>query len=370
MIITFKYRVKDATTRKHLDRYAIAANQVWNFCVATQREAQSRWKAGRKVCWPTHFNLTKLTTGCSAELGIHSDTINGICAQFVVSRDTNGKCPKFRASFGPKRAKGFVPFVPRAVKLNGAHLTYLKRKFYFWKSREIDGVFKCGAFVQDARGRWYVTFRCDVAENLSTGKGSIGIDLGLKALATCSNGEVVPALHHYRRYESALKIAQRAGNKNRVRAIHAKIANMRHHQHHVWSSRIARDNEIIAVGNLSSIKLAKTRMAKSVMDAGWSQLRSMLAYKARRHRAYFVEVDERWTTQTCSECGALPPERPKGIAGLGIRHWDCSACGASHDRDVNAARNILRVGAERRPPVVGISTSREDVNLAVQLSVK
>ena len=87
-------------------------------------------------------------------------------------------------------------------------------------------------------------------------------------------------------------------------------------------------------------------MAKSVLDAGWSTFRAMLAYKS----AGYVEVDERFTTQTCSSCGALPPERPKGIAGLGMREWCCSDCGATHDRDVNAARNILALGRSAAPP--------------------
>jgi len=186
------------------------------------------------------------------------------------------------------------------------------------------------------------------ADDLPTGNGEIGIDLGLKMLATCSNGDTVPALQHYRRYEAALGIAQRAGNKKRVRAIHAKIANARKDQLHKASAKIARENELIVVGNVSAAQLAKTPMAKSVLDASWSTLRNMLKYKASRHRARYVEADERWTSATCSDCGAV--SGPKGIAGLQIRHWVCSDCGCSHDRDVNAARNILRVGAERRPP--------------------
>jgi len=99
--------------------------------------------------------------------------------------------------------------------------------------------------------------------------------------------------------------------------------------------------------------LAKTRMAKSVLDAGWSMFRNMLHYKASRHGATFLEVDERFTTQTCSTCGAIPESRPKGIAGLGIREWVCSSCGASLDRDVNAARNILALGRSVAAPVEG-----------------
>lgn len=346
-IVTFKFRVKDATTGKHLARHARACNQVWNFCVATQREAERRRKAGLSVRWPSAFDFIKLCTGSAADLGLHSDTVQTICRQFAASRDLHRRCPRFRASFGAKRALGWVPFIPRAVKIEGAHAVYLKRKFHFWKSREIEGEFKAGSFVQDARGRWYVCFQCEVADGLPTGTGIVGIDLGLKALATLSDGTTIPALRHYRQYEAALAVAQRARNKRRVRAIHAKIANARRHHLHEWSTKLARENHLIVVGNVGPAKLAKTKMAKSILDASWSMLRSQLAYKARRHGARYVEVDERWTSQTCSVCGCVGG--PKGIAGLGVRHWECPSCGCSHDRDVNAAKNILSVGAERRP---------------------
>jgi IS605 OrfB family transposase len=350
MMLTFKYRVKDATVGKHLNRFAWASNQVWNYCCQIQRQTESRWKAGLTVRWPSAFDLIKLCTGSAAELGLHSDSVQTICRQFVGSRDLHKRCPRFRASGGAKRALGWIPFIPRALKIDGAHVVYLKRKFHFWKSREIAGEFKAGAFCQDARGRWYVTFQCEVADKLPPGTGEIGIDLGLETLAICSDGTSVLALKHYRRYEAALAVAQRANNTSRVKAIHAKIANARRHHLHEQSTRIARDNALIVVGNVSPTKLAKTRMAKSILDASWSMLRSQLRYKANRHGARYVEADERWTSQLCSDCGAVGG--PKGIAQLGMRHWVCSDCGASHDRDVNAARNILHAGRER-PPLAG-----------------
>ena len=352
MILTYKFRVKDATVGKHLDRHSRAVNFVWNYCCEIQRKTEMYYKAGApKRQWPSHFDLVKLTTGCAADIGLHSDTVSQVCKQFVISRNAARHAPRFRASGGPKHALGWMPFIGRAVRVEGAHVVYLKRKFYFWKSRDIPDTIKTGCFTQDARGRWYVCFQCEVPDDLPTGVGEIGIDLGLKTLATCSNGDTIPALQHYRQYEAALAVQQRAGNKKRVKAIHAKIANSRKDQLHKASCKIAAENSLIIVGNVSAAKLIKTQMAKSVLDAGWSMFRNMLQYKASRHAACFIEADERWTSQTCSCCGIIPASSPKGMGALGIRHWKCSDCGADHDRDVNAAQNILRVGAERRPPV-------------------
>ncbi|KWO43135.1 transposase [Burkholderia sp. MSMB1459WGS] len=116
---------------------------------------------------------------------------------------------------------------------------------------------------------------------------------------------------------------------------------------------LVRRFDYIAVGNVSAKKLAKTRMAKSVYDASWSSFRNKLRYKAIAHGVTFEEVDESGSTQSCSSCGSKDSTtRPKGIAGLRIREWVCGGCGVLHDRDTNAALNILRCG--RASPGVGI----------------
>jgi IS605 OrfB family transposase len=345
MILTFKYRVKDASARRHLRRHARACNYVWNYCCEVQRHAM-KWQ--RK--WPSAFDLIKLCTGSAAELRLHSDTAQTICREFVARRNYLRRCPGWRSA---KKSLGWVPFIQRAVQIDDANITYLKRRYQMWLSRGIGGEIRAGCFVQDARGRWYVAMQCEVVGELSVGTGDIGIDLGLKTLATCSDGTIVPALQHYRRYEAALARAQRANNKGRVRTIHAKIANSRRHHLHQQSTRITRDNRLIVVGNVNAASLKKTRMAKSVLDAGWSMFRTQLRYKASRHGARYVEADERWTSQLCSDCGAVGG--PKGIAQLGMRHWVCCDCGSCHDRDVNAARNILAAGLERQAPAEEIS---------------
>lgn len=351
--MTYRYRIKDRRASKRLGELAVGCNQVWNWCVAQQRDTESRYHAGAKPRrWASHFTLARECAGVGSELGIHQQTVQCICDVFVKSRNQARRAPKFRASFGARRALGWIPFQQQSRRVEGNSVIY-RGNAYRWfgnKRRPLPTTAKGGAFVEDAQGRWWVTFQVEV-DALPTGAGEVGIDLGLKALATLSDGKTVPALQHYRQYEERLAIAQRAGNKRRVKAIHAKIANVRRDHLHKATTQIARENALIAVGNVSSSQLAKTRMAKSILDASWSIFRAQLRYKASRHGAVYLDVDERFTTQTCSECDSLPASRPKGIAGLGIRSWDCSECGASHDRDVNAARNILRIGRSVAPPV-------------------
>lgn len=352
MILTYKYRIKDRRVRKALQQHAWAVNQVWNYCVAYQRDIGQRYKAGApKRRWPKYYDLVKMTSGTSKELGIHAQTIQLICQQFCENREIANYKIRFRSSGGPKRSLGWIPFQRQSRRIDGNSIIYRGKQYRFWEGRRtLPDSAKGGVFFEDARGRWYVCFHVDV-EDRPTGNAKIGIDLGLKSMATCSDGATVEAPRIYRRYERRLACAQRARNRRRVSAIHAKIKNCRADFIHKATAKIARDNALIAIGAVSSSKLTKTRrFAKSTLDVGWSMFRSQLRYKASRHGAVYLDINERFTTQTCSQCGALPPERPKGIAGLGIRAWECSDCGASHDRDVNAARNILALAlsAQRR----------------------
>jgi IS605 OrfB family transposase len=352
MILTYKYRIKDRSARKALRHYAWAVNQVWNYCVAHQRDTEARYRAGSpKRKWASEFDLQKLTAGTSKELGIYAGSINDVCRHFSESRQRAGRAPRFRASGGPRRALGWVPFRAGDPQTAGNTVTYLGTRFRFWEGRRaLPETAKGGAFVEDALGRWYVCFHIEVEEILPTGSAQIGIDLGLKTMAACSDGDVIAAPRIYRGYEQRLAIAQRAGNKRRAKSIHAKIKNCRKDFLHKATTKIARESALIAVGNVNSSTLARTLFAKSVFDAGWSMFRTQLRYKASRHGAVYLDVDERFTTQACSSCGAIPDSSPKGMGALGIRAWECSECGASHDRDVNAARNILALAlsAQRR----------------------
>jgi putative transposase len=145
--------------------------------------------------------------------------------------------------------------------------------------------------------------------------------------------------------EPALAVAQRARKSGRVKAIHAKIKNRRKDFLHKLSTRLVDDNGAIFVGSVNASALAKTNMAKFVLDAGWSAFRTLLCYKAIARKVWCEEIDERFTTQTCSGCNSIAG--PRGRAGLNERVWCGERCGEIHDRDVNAALNILAAGHGR-----------------------
>ncbi|MGQ7143115.1 RNA-guided endonuclease InsQ/TnpB family protein, partial [Escherichia sp. SS-MK2] len=131
------------------------------------------------------------------------------------------------------------------------------------------------------------------------------------------------------------------------RAIHAKIKNRRKDALHKYSTALVNSHAAIFVGDASSKKLVKTKMAKSILDAGWFMLKTQLEYKAIARSVVFEVVNESYSTQACSCCGAISANSPKGRAGLRIREWTCCECGTTHDRDVNAAKNILAAGHRR-----------------------
>jgi IS605 OrfB family transposase len=321
---------------------ARAVNFVWNYCNETQRKAA---RSHRK--WLSYAALAGLTAGAASELNLHAHTIQRVCRTYEQSRRAHKKAwLRWRG----KKSLGWVPF-------NTGHVSFDGETFKFrgvvYETRHLHpsliASMKIGAgsFNQDARGHWFLNAPIEVETTAASNGPAVGIDLGLKDFAALSTGEKVEAPRLYRASEAKLAMAQRARKTPKhVRNIHAKIANRRKDFLHKASAKIAKEFGTIVVGDVEPKKLAQTRMAKSIHDAGWSDFRNMLAYKAIRHGARCVVVSERMSTQTCSECSCLPSSRPRGITGLGIREWRCDDCGTVHDRDVNAARNILRVGLD------------------------
>lgn len=336
-MLTFRYRIKDATSGKHLRRLGWACNTVWNFCQEVSLLALRRDKR-----WLTAFDLINLCAGASAELGLHSDTIAEICREYVAKRKASGKRQlKWRSR---KRSLGWIPFKTRFLTIAGDSITYLKRRFRFWLSRPIEGTPKTGSFTHDARGRWYVNVQCEVEDPaVPTGNAEIGIDLGLKNQLACTDRDKpCSRANLMRHHEEALGKAQRANKHKRVKAIHAKIANCRKDWAHKTTTAIVNRAKLIVVGNVSSSQFAKTPMAKSTYDARWGQLRTLLRYKSHRLGVDYREVDERYSSVTCAVCDRRTG--PRGLRALGVRVWTCSQCGSQHDRDLNAAHVILRRG--------------------------
>lgn len=345
MITVYRYRVKSLTGL--LNKQARGVNYVWNYCNDAQKHAL-KWRKK----WPSGFDLNVLTTGSSKELGLHSGTVNAVCEQYAKSRSQK-KRPWLR--YRGQKSLGWVPLKGRELKREGNAFRFAGNTFRVFLSRPLpEGKIKDGTgFSRDRRGNWYLNITIELPDvavrPVATG---VGIDLGLKDLATLSTGEKIENPRHFRQLEDRLAAAQRARKKRLATKLHARISHARHDFLHKLSHRLVWEFDYIAVGNVNAARLAKTSLAKSVLDAGWSSFRNMLAYKAVKHGAWFEEVDERFSSQVCSACGSLPESRPKGIADLGIREWQCSDCGALHDRDTNAALNILRSG--RRAPAVGI----------------
>ena len=203
--------------------------------------------------------------------------------------------------------------------------------------------------VQDARGRWYacITVKNHPKKHIEHGTGQVGIDLGLKDAATTSDGDTL-TVKQTLKWAEKLATAQRAKKKQRVTVIHAKIKNTRRDLIHKFTTNLVRNNALIVVGDIKSKSFTnkKTKLAKSTYDAGWFELKRQLDYKCKHAGCRFEIVNESYTTQTCSSCRQISDSSPKGRAGLRIREWTCE-CGVTHDRDINAARNILAVGLDR-----------------------
>jgi putative transposase len=220
--------------------------------------------------------------------------------------------------------------------------------------------------VKDASGRYFASFVVETAARPLTAPESVtGIDLGLTHFAVLSDGRKIASPRFLRRAEKKLKRAQRAlsrkekGSRNRDKArvkvarAHARVADARREFHHQLSTALIRENQAVAVEDLAVKGLARTRLAKSVHDAGWAGFVAMLEYKARLYGREFRRIGRFVpTSQTCSGCGAKDGPKP-----LHVRVWQCTGCGAWLDRDVNAAVNVARAaglavtacGAQVRP---------------------
>jgi IS605 OrfB family transposase len=337
MYLTYSYRLKDSAIRKRLIAMSRTVNLVWNYCNEVSYNQLKKY--GK---WLSYYDLAELTKGCSKELVISSQTIQMICREYTKRRY---QFRKQKLRWRTSKSLGWIPLPNQTIKQLAEDSFQLNKKPYrFWNSRPLEGKLKCASICQNSRGQWFINFVCEVEALVSAGTEQIGIDLGLKIVATCSNGQKFERPSVTKRYEKALAKAQRARKKRQVSKIHQKIQNSRKDQNHKFTSQLIKQCSFIAIGNIQSVDFTSGRLAKSVYDSGWYQIKSQLQYKALRHGATYLEVPEYYTTQQCSCCGKLTG--PKGEENLSVREWACSHCRSFHDRDINAAKNILRLGLQ------------------------
>jgi putative transposase len=231
---------------------------------------------------------------------------------------------------------------------------------------------------RDSAGRWFVSLLCeDTITPALTTTAAVGIDAGLDHLVTLSTGEKVTNPQYERADRKRLAKAQRElarkakGSANRAKArvkvarIHARIGDRRRDHLHKLTTRLVRDNQTLVIEDLTVRNMVKNRsLARAISDAAWRDVRTMLEYKADWYGRNLVVID-RWypSSKVCSACGAIAEKMP-----LNVREWTCR-CGTHHDRDVNAARNILAAGLAVTACGAGVRPQRES-SRAGQSAVK
>jgi putative transposase len=324
-----------------LNAAAVEVNEVFNYCNETSLKAATRTDAKRK--WMSGFDLCNLTAGATQYFDkIGADTIQSICTHYAQKRQAARRIKlHWRVSCGARRSLGWVPFRAASLKRKGVCLRFAGKCFRVFERQRVEGVaWRAGCFAQDAVGDWWLCLTVKVqAEDKIAPQRAVGIDLGLKAIAVTSHGERLEAGRWTQRFAQKLASAQRRGHKRQAKRIHRKAGRCRADALHKFSRKIVDRYQNIVVGDVRCLKLVKTRMAKSVLDSGWGMLKSFLDYKSQMAARTFEVVSERNTSVACSACGAL--SGPRGVNGLIDRSWVCRDCGELHDRDVNAARNIL-----------------------------
>jgi putative transposase len=264
--------------------------------------------------------------------------------------------PRFRSRKDSRQSVRFTSIGFRVLGNGLLRLAKLGDVEVRW-SRPLPAAPSSVTLIRDAAGRFFASFvvetdpEADAARFPRTDR-ECGIDLGLGHFAVMDDGTKFASPRFLRRAEKKLKRAQRdlsrkqkgSNRRDKARAKvareHARVADARRDFHHKLSTKIIRDNQAIAVEDLAVKGLARTKMAKSVHDAGWSSFVAMLEYKAVRYGRRLAKIGRfEPTSQICSTCGVKDGPKP-----LHVREWRCRECGAVHDRDVNAARNILALG--------------------------
>jgi putative transposase len=283
--------------------------------------------------------------------------IRDLCRSFKNFFEKRSRYPRFKS-----RKRDVSRFrIPQRVKLSEGAVYVPKVGFVrIRQSRDVEGKLKGATFKMDARGHWYVCLVTefempDVTVPFSEDDDVIGIDAGLRDIIVTSDGEKIAAPKFFRKAERKLRQAQRIFSRRQARserkakakaqvcAVHRKIANRRKDFLHKLTTLLINDHDGVCIEDLNIKGLARTKLAKSFMDASIGEFRRQLKYKARWNLKHFAMVDRFFpSSKMCSECGRLNDDLARSDYS-----WTC-VCGAIHDRDENAAINIMPPPGSRR----------------------
>jgi putative transposase len=335
---------------------------VWNRTLAARH---ARWQAERKgisyadsdralTIMKKDPDLAFLNEVSSVPL---QQTLRHQHAAFQAYFTGRSRYPRFKARHGRQSAT----YTRSAFRMHNGQLYLAKTAaplpfVWTWPDVDVAGLDPTSVTVaRDPAGRWFVTFHVDVpgpAPLAATGQ-NVGVDVGLTHFAVLSAGEKIPHPKDWERHERRLKRYQRRlsrcqrGSKNRAKAalkvarVHARVADARRDFLHKVSTDLVHRFDRIAVEDLNVSGMVRNRnLARAISCTGLAEFRSMLEYKAQRYGRAVFAVD-RWypSSKTCSACGHL-----LAALSLSTRHWTCPGCGTRHDRDINAAKNILAAG--------------------------